>query len=247
MGNKENVNDNKRCTGVGKIVPNATSNDVGQATETPRNPKVIHPFFNAGENVKTLAIFCIKSPSSFSEADEDQKCNSDDLFVTMKKQQFICFNVMGKYENFDYYVTVYNISLNDAKFYGCCFKQDFFIFTTFNQSLSDATAATFSCYQKHNSNSYKLIEDTKDFVKDTADDDCFTAIFQNLRLRLSSKIFEKQINFINNLVTERCKNSVYRNSFRDWLNESISSEYAQWARRIRRAKLWGEIYLIAII
>ena len=216
--------------------------------ETTRRQKAQRSFLGKMDNVKTFCIITSENPMGHKLSPSENRILYNELISELQSQQYIYFPVRGKYNDTEHSLMIFNISLNSSLNIGLKYNQESFIYATVAPSETEGkNEATFSYYEKGVKGGYRKVEETKEYLIVNDRKDYFTAISRKFKFTIPFKYFNECCMKINNIIAERSSvNDIYKDNYKMWINESVSSSQTPKSQHLYRAKLWGKNYLMGM-
>ena len=207
--------------------------------ETSRKTKAIKSIFGSMNRIKTFGVMSPENPNAV-QATKEQNEEYYSKFKQMLQQAHISFyRITGKYQNFENSFMLFNVSLEDMKYYSSMFGQQAFVFAIVKEGL-----VSFQMWSRTNNKSPYVLENEVSKVnvystRDKEKDDNYSRIAKNFYY--SIPFFESCVSDFNDLLNERIEQSeTYSKQFDYLLERSLSDNVTAFGRYLARVRLYNK-------
>lgn len=207
--------------------------------ETSKKIKAKQAIFGSKNRIKTFGVMSPENPNAETATKEQNEAYYTEFKKMLQKDHVHFYPVLGKYKNFEHSFMLFNVSLEDMKYYSKTFGQQAFVFALVNDET-----VTFQMWSRTTQKSPYVLDDEVSNVnvyqyRDKEKDDYFTKIANNFFY--SIPFFETCVHEFNDLLNERIeKSEPYSKQFDYLLDCSLSDSRTPFGRYLSRVRLYND-------
>lgn len=207
-------------------------------TETSRKTKTKQALFGSKNRIKTFGVMSPENPNAVQATKEQNEAFYAKFKEMLQKAHIHFYPITGKYQQFEHSFMLFNISLEDMKYYSKTFGQKAFVFAVVKEGK-----ITYQMWSRTNEKSLYMLDDEVSKVtvypyRDKEKNDNYSRIAKDFYY--SIPFFESCVQQFNDLLNERIEQSEsYSKQFDYLLDCSLSDSRTPFGRYLSRVRLYN--------
>lgn len=215
--------------------------------ETNRRQKSLHDFLGANNDIRTIGIISPENPMGVALTSQENNKRVEKFKSYLQNNKIRFQKVKGRYntnkqtqqkKQDEHSFLLFNVTVDELKFYGYSFDQESFIFGRFNDN---SKKINFEYYQKEvGETPYQLLDKCDGFIRRDNADNFYTLLSKNFKFKIPFSIFESIVYNIHNRVEYRKNTSSdYNRKYEFYMERSLNENLTTQSRVLARSILYG--------